>query len=114
MTRRPDQPPLYASEDEVGGAERTLFITDAEMIRRLGVPEKIARVAIRELDRKPEFPKKDLLMGGRRFWPAVVHFFCARHGIAERSGAGTSAGTWEEDFGNGRKYKVEAGQARRV
>ena len=29
---------------------RTLFITDAEMIRRMGVPERIARLAIRCLD----------------------------------------------------------------
>jgi hypothetical protein len=31
--------------------ERKLFVTDAELIRCLGVPEKIARDAIRALDR---------------------------------------------------------------
>jgi hypothetical protein len=30
--------------------EPTLFVTDAELIRRIGVPEKIARAAIHALD----------------------------------------------------------------
>lgn len=51
----------------------TLYVTDAEMIRRLGVPEKIARQAIRALDqnRNSGFPKKQQLWGERRYWPAV-------------------------------------------
>jgi hypothetical protein len=52
----------------------TLYVTDAELIRRMGVPEKIARRVIRDLDAKhPQtgFPQKDLLMGDRRYWPAV-------------------------------------------
>lgn len=55
----------------------TLFVTDAEMIRRMGVPEKIAREAIRMLDAKPGsgFPKKQKLWGDRRYWPAVVQWF---------------------------------------
>ncbi|MGJ4908878.1 winged helix-turn-helix domain-containing protein [Bradyrhizobium sp. HKCCYLS2033] len=54
-------------------AELTLFVTDAEMIRRLGVPEKIARAAIRALDRDrgSGFPPKRKLWGDRRYWPAV-------------------------------------------
>jgi len=44
---------------------RPLFVTDAELIRRIGVPEKIARVAIRALDANPKsgFPKKQKLWG---------------------------------------------------
>ncbi len=51
----------------------TLYITDAELIRRMGVPEKIAREAIRTLDRNAAsgFPKKQPLWGDRRYWPAV-------------------------------------------
>jgi len=52
----------------------TLYITDAELIRRMGVPEKIARQAIEVLDRDPRktgFPQKQLLWGNRRYWPAV-------------------------------------------
>ncbi len=51
----------------------TLWVTDAEMIRRMGVPEKIARVTIHMLDRNPSsgFPKKQKSWGDRRYWPAV-------------------------------------------
>ncbi len=51
----------------------TLFVTDAELIRRIGVPEKIARAVIRELDAKRGnvFPQKNPLWGNRRYWPAV-------------------------------------------
>lgn len=51
----------------------TLYITDAELIRRMGVPEKIAREAIRALDkdRANGFPQKQKLWGDRRYWPAV-------------------------------------------
>jgi hypothetical protein len=33
--------------------DATLYITDAELIRRMGVPEKIARQTIRALDATP-------------------------------------------------------------
>lgn len=52
----------------------TLFVTDAELIRRMGVPEKIARQRLRELDAKAHltgFPQKQKLWGDRRYWPAV-------------------------------------------
>jgi hypothetical protein len=41
-------------------AEPTLWVTNAEMIRRIGVPEKIARQTIYMLDRnrRSGFPKK--------------------------------------------------------
>lgn len=61
----------------------TRWVTDAEMIRRLGVPEKIAREAIRMLDRDRAsgFPKKQALWGNRRYWPAVQAYFDATHGL---------------------------------
>ncbi len=54
-------------------AELTLFVDDAELIRRLGVPEKIARRAIYVLEgrRDSGFPQKQALWGNRRYWPAV-------------------------------------------
>lgn len=54
-----------------------LYVTDAELIRRLGVPEKIMRGNLRMLDRNPKsgFPKKDPLYGGRRYMPAVEAWF---------------------------------------
>ena len=62
---------------------RSLYITDAELIRRMGVPEKIAREAIRALDQNPRsgFPKKQALWGNRRYWPAVKAFLDRSNGI---------------------------------
>jgi hypothetical protein len=56
---------------------QTLFVTDTEMIRRIGIPEKIARAAIRVLDENPHsgFPRKSELWGNRRYWPAVEVWF---------------------------------------
>jgi hypothetical protein len=55
----------------------TLWVTDAELIRRAGIPEKIARQAITMLDsdRASGFPKKQALFGNRRYWPAVKDYF---------------------------------------
>jgi hypothetical protein len=55
----------------------TLFITDAELIRRMGVPEKIAYQALHVLDKNPAsgFPKKQKLWGDRRYYPAVRAYF---------------------------------------
>jgi hypothetical protein len=52
-----------------------LFVTDAEMIRRLGLPEKAARAAMLDLKRDSEFPPKQALWGNRRYWPAVKAWF---------------------------------------
>jgi hypothetical protein len=64
-----------------------LFVTDAELIRRLGVPTDIGRRAIQELDRhhpgRPKFPPKDPLFGNRRWWPAVEKHLNLRHGVTD-------------------------------
>jgi len=53
-----------------------LWVTDAELIRRMGVPERTARETLRMLDAKPSgFPKKQKLWGDRRYWPAVQAYF---------------------------------------
>jgi hypothetical protein len=61
----------------------TLFVTDAEMIRRIGVPDKIARAAIKVLDENPYsgFPKKSEVWGNRRYWPAVEMWFAQHQGL---------------------------------
>ena len=60
-----------------------LYITDAELIRRIGVPEKIARDAIRILDqdKRSGFPQKKALWGDRRYWPAVRAWFDRTNGL---------------------------------
>ena len=51
---------------------RTLFVTDAELIQRLGVPEQLGRALLQDFDAKhPSFPKRQELWGDRRYWPAV-------------------------------------------
>lgn len=53
-----------------------LWLTDAELIRRLGVPRDRARAVLRDLDRPGSgFPKKVKLWGDRRYWPAVKAYF---------------------------------------
>lgn len=71
------------AQGEATAPRETLWITDAEMIRRMGVPEKIARETIRFLDSKPQhqFPQKQKLWGGRRYWPAVKEYFDRNQGI---------------------------------
>jgi len=58
----------------------TLWITDAELIRRMGVPERTARQTMRELDKHYKttgFPQKDPKWGDRRYWPALKEWFDA-------------------------------------
>jgi hypothetical protein len=71
-TRGQDNERNLTTPDEICDRD-ALFVTDAELIRRLGVPEKIARQALRRLDadRGSGFPQKVRLWGDRRYWPAV-------------------------------------------
>lgn len=60
-----------------------LFLTDAELIRRLGVPEETGRAALNMLDRERRagFPQKQRLWGNRRYWPAVKAFLDRTGGL---------------------------------
>ena len=60
---------------------RVLYVTDTEMLRRIGISEKIGRIAIKELEKRQEFPAKDPLFGKKRYWPAVRAFLDARNGV---------------------------------
>lgn len=55
----------------------TIWVTDAELIRRSGVPEKIMRANLRALDGNPRsgFPRKEKLWGDRRHWPSVLDYW---------------------------------------
>jgi len=62
-----DEPQAHGRKKRGG-----LFVTDAELIEKLNVPEKIAREAIKALDaQRSGFPQKQRLWGDRRYWPAV-------------------------------------------
>lgn len=60
-----------------------LYVTDAELIRRLGVPEKLGRAVLHSLDRTRGlgFPPKQKLWGDRRYWPAVKAFLDRTGGL---------------------------------
>ncbi len=55
----------------------TVWVTDAELIRRSGVPEKIMRRVIQRLDENPlsGFPQKVEMWGDRRHWPSVLDYW---------------------------------------
>lgn len=63
--------------------EPELFVTDAEMFKRLGVSEKVGYTAIHMLDRELSrgFPQKQKVWGGRRYWPAVHAWFNMHYGF---------------------------------
>ena len=53
-----------------------LWVSDAELVRWMGVPEKQAYETLRMLDAKPSgFPRKQKLWGNRRYKPAVKAYF---------------------------------------
>lgn len=58
-----------------------LYLNDAELIRRLGVPEKILRPILPALETKYAFPRKQPLFGGRRYWPAVKAWLDKHNGL---------------------------------
>jgi hypothetical protein len=58
-----------------------LYLLDSELIRRLGVPEKVLRPMLHALEAKYGFPKKQPLFGGRRYWPAVKVWLDKHNGL---------------------------------
>ena len=61
----------------------TIWVTDAELIRRSGVPENLMRRTIAGLDadRRSGFPAKQRLWGNRRHWPSVKAYFAKHSGV---------------------------------
>lgn len=62
-----------------------LFLTDAELIRRLGVPEKIMRPMLPGPEANYGFPRKQALFGARRYWPAVKAWLDKHNGLPDPS-----------------------------
>jgi hypothetical protein len=58
-----------------------LYLTDAELIRRLGVPDKVMRPMLPGLEKKFAFPRKQPLFGDRRYWPAVKLWLDKHNGL---------------------------------
>lgn len=76
----------------------TLYISDQELMRRLGVGEKRGRAAIRDLEARG-LPKKGLF--GKRYWPAVRLFLDRLNGLSVASSPALQPApgpTWREHW----------------
>jgi hypothetical protein len=65
-----------------------LYLTDAELIRRIGVPDRILRPMLPGLEKNYGFPKKSPLFGDRRYWPAVKTWLDKHNGLPAPSTPG--------------------------
>jgi hypothetical protein len=61
----------------------TLWVTDAELLRRAGYSEKKGRRILDALDndRRSGFPPRVKLWGNKRYWPAVKVYFARVGGL---------------------------------
>ncbi len=82
-------PERQMSQQTPDTLEPTLYVTDAEIIRRLGVPSKIGYTNIKALDAEPKsgFPQKVKFWGGRRYWPAVRGWLDRTNGLKQGGAA---------------------------
>jgi hypothetical protein len=83
-----------------------LYLSDRQIIRRLGFAEKFGRRVLHELDKahpgRARYPQKDPLFGNRRFWPAVLKWHMDYHRVmAEQHNVSTPR--WQENFDAPRK-----------
>lgn len=67
--------------DTLEREKEKLYLTDAELIRRLGVPDKVLRPMLPALENKFGFPRKQPLFGERRYWPAVKTWLDKHNGL---------------------------------
>ena len=60
-----------------------LFMSDAQIIKRIGIPENTAYALFRTWDRNAasQFPPKRKECGNRRYFPAVVAYFEDHYGL---------------------------------
>lgn len=58
-----------------------LYLTEAEIARRLGISEDRWRETRRVLEREG-LPSRDPLFSNKRFWPAVQTFLMRRYGMS--------------------------------
>jgi hypothetical protein len=99
-----DNPIEDAGADESDG----LYLSDRQIIRRLGFGEKFGRRVLHELDKahpgRARYPQKDPLFGNRRFWPAVLKWHMDYHRVmATEQQHNVSTPRWQENFDAPRK-----------
>lgn len=69
------------AQQTIDREQQKLYVTDAELIRWLGVPEAEFRRLLPGLESKYGFPKKSPLFSGRRYRPAVKAWLDKHHGV---------------------------------
>jgi len=70
-----------------------LYLLDSELIRRIGVPEKVMRSMLPTLESKHGFPRKQPYFGGRRYWPAVKAWLDKHNGLTMDPSTTTQRGS---------------------
>lgn len=78
------------------------FVTDAELIGRLNLPEKVGRRALAALDagvpNTRPFPQPDPRFGDRRFYPAVREWFYDYYRVRLHAQDEPTIPPWTEHF----------------
>ena len=62
----------WPKHDRASSVREALFVSDAEIYRRLGVGPRTGRTAILLMEKSGRFPTKDPVFGNKRYWPAVA------------------------------------------
>jgi hypothetical protein len=62
-------------------AEWTLYVTEREIVRRMGVGINSGRKALQEMKKHPKFPPKTI--GGKYYWGSMVDFLDLWNGRAK-------------------------------
>jgi hypothetical protein len=88
-----------------------VYLSEIEIIRALQLPEKLGRAKMAMWKLDPSFPKPEPGTAGRRFWPVVVKWLRAHHGL-DATGI-TSVADGKENFDAWRERKArKAGKAK--
>ncbi|MGM4885286.1 hypothetical protein AB8A20_07910 [Tardiphaga sp. 604_B6_N1_1] len=96
--------PKYQAD---GRYQLPLYVTEKQIIERMGVGIHSGRKAIREMRKHPRFPPQTI--GAKRYWPLVVDFLDHYHG---RAVAGPAEAPASKPY-RGRAWdNLEAAQAR--
>jgi hypothetical protein len=83
ISENAEEPEQVELRSDASASHRdALFVTDAEIIRRLGVSEKVGYAAIHRLEKSGlDFPEKQRVWGKKRWWPAVLAWFDDHYGF---------------------------------
>jgi hypothetical protein len=69
------------SPEKLEREKEKLYLLDAELFRRIGIPPSVMKNMLPALESKFGFPKKQALFGGRRYWPAVKAWLDKHNGL---------------------------------